>query len=324
MDTSDLGLHGAISRKEALARLGPYEVRRRRESGRWLTPWAGIFVEANRASDPVTLASAAAALAGPAAVLGGHTAAHLHGCRSVDPLPVHVVVPYEHPLRTRPGLVVHNGVDLEADRDVRAGLPVLTFDRVLADVLCRSRPTDALAVIDEALRMVDPAERDAYRARIAKRLEERRDPRGTRRGARLLDLATGNAASPAESWFLWRIVDSGFPVPEVNWSLVGSDGIEVYRLDYAWPELRIAIEYNGYAAHAGRESEDEARAEDLRRRGWIVIVVDAGDLAGCGRFEAALDGAFRLRGLDTSKRRLGVLRERRHREPRRSRPRLAG
>ena len=324
MDTSELGLHGAISRKEALARLGPYEVRWRQESGRWLTPWAGVFVEANRASDPITLASAAVALAGPAAMLAGHTAAHLHGCRSVDPLPVHVVVPYEHPLRTRPGLVVHNGTDLEADRVMRAGLPVLTFERVVAAVLCRSRPTDAMAVIDEALRMVDPAERDAYRVTIARRLEQRRDPRGTRRGARLLGLATGNAASPAESWFLWTIVDSGFPVPEVNWSLVGPDGHEVYRLDYAWPDLRIAIEYNGYATHVDQVAEDEARAEDLRLRGWIVVAVDAEDLANPGRFQAALEDAFSRRGVNMSKRKLGVLRERRHREPPQARPRLVG
>jgi len=67
-------------------------------------------------------------------------------------------------------------------------------------------------------------------------------------------------------------------------------------LDYAWPEMRIAVEYNGYAVHCGREVEDAARIENLRRRGRIVIVVEAEDLARPGRFEAALEEAFRQRG----------------------------
>jgi hypothetical protein len=308
-------LHGAVSRQDAIARFGIQEVRRRQESGRWHAPWEGVLVDASRAADPLTVAAAAVLLAGADAVLSGPTAAHLHGCRSVEPLPVHLVVPYGHWLRTRAGLVVHNGGMLESDRDERHGLPVLCLERVLVDMLCRSSPTDALAVTDEALAMVGSDRHEAFRATIARRIEERSDPRGTRRGAELLSLATGKAASPAESWFLYRIVDAGFPVPAVNWSLCGPDGREIYRLDFAWPELRIVVEYNGHAYHVGREAEDEARAEDLRRRGWIVISVGADELGGPAQFEAALQNAFARRGVDVSRRTRRALRGRRHREP---------
>ena len=314
MDTPSLGRHGALARQAAIARFGAQQVRRQQESGRWQSPWSGVLVDASRASDPLALASAAVALGGPGAVLAGATAAHLNGFRSVEPLPVHLIVPYGHWLRSRSGLLVHNGRLLEADTEMCDGLPVLCFERVLTDSLCRSRPSDALALLDEALGKMDPARRDAYRATIARRLAQRRDPRGTRRGARLLGLATGEAASPAESRFLWRIVDCGFPVPEVNWSVVGPDGREVYRLDYAWPELRIAVEYNGYAVHTGREPEDAARAEDLRRRGWIVISVKVDDLSEPVRFEAKLEEAFRKRGVDVSRRTPRALRGRQHRE----------
>ncbi len=321
MDTTSVGRHGAISRQDAIARFGVQEVRRLKESGQWHAPWSGVLIEGSRASDPLTRASAAVVLGGADVVLAGPTAAHLHGCRSVEPLPVHLIVPYGHWLRSRPDLVVQNGALLDADREVCDGLPVLCLERVLADMLCRTRPADALALVDEALSMIDPAARETYREAIARRLERRRDPRGTRRGARLLRLATGRAASPAESWFLWQIVDSGFPVPEVNWSLIGLDGREVYRLDYAWPALRIAVEYNGYAAHVGREAEDEARLEDLRRRGWIVIVVKVDELARPGRFEGALEGAFRERGVDVGRRTPRALQGRRHRDPREPRRR---
>lgn len=316
MDTSSIGIHGSFSRSDAIALFGDYRVRREQESGRWVSPWAGVLVEAARAGDPLALASAAVRLGHPDALVAGPTAAYLHGCRWVAPTPVHLIVPYEHVLRSRPGLVVHNGPLPTADREIRHGLPVLCLERTLTDILCaRTRSSDALAVLDEALAMVDPGLREKYRARIGERLAARRDPRGTRRAAQVLELATGLAASPAESWLLWRIVDSGFPVPEVNWSVTGLNGREVYRLDLAWPGLRIVLEYDGYLAHVGRAAEDEARAEDLRKRGWIIIRVTVDDLRDPTRFEAELVDAFQQRGVDMSRRCTGKLQGRRHREP---------
>ncbi|MHA6617395.1 hypothetical protein [Pseudonocardia sp. DLS-67] len=324
METPKLGPYGAMPRQQAINCFGIQEVRRMQEAGRWQVPWSGVLIDVDRLADPLARASAGLALGGPDALLSGPTAAYIHGCRSVEPSPIHLAVPYGHWLRSRPGLVVHNARHLDADREVRDELPVLSLERVLSDMLCRARPPDALALVDEALAMIDPDQREAYRDTIARRLERRRDPRGRRRGARILAVATGRAASPAESWFLWRIVDCGFPAPAVNWSVRAPDGREVYRLDYAWPELRIAVEYNGYAAHSGQEAEDAARIEDLRRRGWIVIVVQAEDLARPSRFEAALELAFRQRGVDVSKRTPGALQGRRHREPRDRPPRTAG
>jgi hypothetical protein len=321
VETSKLGPHGAMSRQDAIGRFGIQEVRRMQEAGRWQAPWSGVLIDTDRLAEPLARASAALALGGPEAVLGGPTAAHVHGCRSVEPLPVHLVVPYGHWLRSRPGLVVQNGRYLDADREVRDGMSVLSLERVLCDMLCRARPTDALALADEALAMIDPDQRETYREVIARRLERRRDPRGTRRGARILEVATGKAESPAESWFLWRIVDSGFPAPMVNWSLRAPGGREIFRLDYAWPEMRIAVEYNGYAVHSGREAEDAARIEDLHRRGWIVIVVEAEDFTRPGRFEAALEEAFKQRGVDVSRRTPRALQGRSHREPRERRVR---
>jgi hypothetical protein len=314
MDESSFGRHGAFRRADAIAAFGRYRVRRAQESGEWSSPWSGVLVERRRATDPRSAASAALLFAGPDALLAGPSAANLHGCAAVPLTPVHVIVPYCHWLRSRSGLVVHNGPICDDDRDVVDDLPVLALERTIADLLCTARPPDALAVTDEALAMLEPAQREKFRSAIASRLRRRRDPRGVRRGATLLDVATGRAESPAESWLLCRIVDSGFPLPDVNWSLVGPDGREIFRLDISWPELRIVVEYYGYAVHANRTAEDQARVEDLRRRGWIVLVVRAEDLHDPGPFERRLDEAFLRRGVDTSRRVTGVLRGRRHRE----------
>lgn len=213
---------------------------------------------------------------------------------------------------------MHNARIGVEDRDVIARLPVVCLEQTVADLLCTARQQDALAIADQALASVGPPERERLRATIGQRIARRADPRGTRRGARLLVLATGRAESPPESWLLWRIVDAGYPTPEVNWSLLGLDGRELFRLDLSWPGLRIAVEHDGYAAHHGREAEDEARRAELRRRGWIVIVVVAGDHGDMSRVEGELDEAFRRRGLEMSRRTVGALRARRHRELRAS------
>jgi hypothetical protein len=170
-----------------------------------------------------------------------------------------------------------------------------------------------LAVLDEALAGLPEHARPAFRRRLRERLQDRPDPRGTRIGTRLVDLATGRAESPPESWLLWLVVDLGFPVPEANLPVLGVDGRELYRVDLGWRELRIAVEYNGYAAHAGREAADAARISDLERRGWIVIVVDVDDQHGTIRLEKELHEAFMRRGVALGARRAHALRPLPHR-----------
>lgn len=314
MTDLSIGRHGAFTREAALAKYGKVEVRRAQETGLWLAPWPGVLVESARATDPLTLASAAVELGGPTVRLAGPTAAHLLGCNSASPTPVHLMCPYEHRLRTRPGLIVHNGSMPGSDMDIRFELPVLGLPRTISDLLCTGRP-DALAALDEALAMVNPGLRDSFRQAVGQRLATRRDPRGVRRAERLLELGTGKAESPAESWLLFQLVDSGFPSPEANFSLVGLDGREMYRLDLSWPSLRIAIEFHGHAAHAGRAAADEERVEDIRKRGWIVIEIRAADLASPSRYQGELEVAFRRRGVDMGRRSIRVLQGRRHRDP---------
>jgi len=296
--------------------VGSHRVRAALAAHEALQPWPGVLVDPTRATRPLTIITAAWLAVGSGALVAGPSAAFLHGLTALPATPVHLVLPYETRTRRPTGIVIHNATALEEDRDERSGLPVLGLERVVADLACTASPPDALAALDEALAAVAEPDRPAFRRALRARLRERPDPRGTRIGSRLIDLATGRARSPAESWLLWRVVDSGFPVPEVNAPVVGIDDEVLYLVDLGWCELKIAIEYNGYAAHAGRTKIDAARIRDLERRGWIVIVVEADDLSGTTRLEKELDEAFAERGVNMRGRRAGAVRPRRHREPR--------
>jgi hypothetical protein len=172
------------------------------------------------------------------------------------------------------------------------GLRVIAFEYAIAELLCRAPRHDALACLDQALALTPADRRSEFRAEVLYRIGTRRDPRGRRRSQVLLDLANGLAESPAESSLLLGLFDAGFPVPTQQLPVLNMSGRELYRLDFAWEEARVAVEYDGYAAHAGRAAHDAARDEDLRRRGWIVIHATAEDLADPSRLHAEIRRAF--------------------------------
>jgi GNAT superfamily N-acetyltransferase len=312
----DLGPSGACLRSDAVRLYGQHEVRCAIRTGTLHTPWPRVLTDATRAAEPLTLITAAWLAVGRDALVTGPSAAFLHGLTALPPTPVHLIVPYHSRQRGRPGIVVHNGGGLVEDRDERRGVPVLCLERLVSDLACTASPPDALAVIDQALASLKEEDRPSFRRHLGERLQARPDPRGTRIGRRLVDLATGLAESPAESWWLWRVVDLGFPVPDVNPWIRDLDGVGLFRLDLGWLELRIALEHNGYAAHREREDHDARRLADLERRGWLAVVVEADDLRSVCRMEAELHEAFRRRGVDLRGRVAGSLRPLPHRGPR--------
>ncbi|MCW2632021.1 MAG: hypothetical protein JWR88_983 [Pseudonocardia sp.] len=290
------GVHGAYLRSELVAQAGLRAVQTALRNGGVRPLWPGVLIDANRQLDRQTRAAAALLTLGTHAAINGSTAAYLHGCTAIDDRRIHARVPYGRNPRPRSGLVVHHADPFQDDVVELDQLRVLALDRVISDLLCTARPADALAVTDQALAMVADDRRETFRSQVQERLARKPDPRGTVRGGRLLGLATGRAESPPESWLLLAIVDLGFPPPTSNWCVRSSDGRILYRVDLAWPELRIALEYDGYAAHFDREDLDAARADDLQRRGWIVVRATADDLRCIDRLDTELRLAFQLRG----------------------------
>ncbi|WP_242613490.1 DUF559 domain-containing protein [Herbihabitans rhizosphaerae] len=287
--------YGVYVQADLASRIGRSAVGRLINRGELVRYCRGVLIQRRQAGEFRARACAALTMVGPDAVLTSHTAAYLHGCTAADPGAVHVLVGYGRKLHRRHiGLVVHHGRFEPSDVVEVDGLRVLALDKVIADLLCRSQPGTALACADQALALA-PRERKAELwAEIDARIADRDDPRGRRRGATLLDLATGLPESPAESWLLLILFDAGLPLPEPQHEVHDRHGRVLYRLDFAWTEARLALEYDGYEAHLGREVADAARATDLRRRGWTVVRAAADDLRDPTRMINELRDALRF------------------------------
>lgn len=286
------GLHGAYRVAELRGQLGKRRLEKLVHEGRLIRHSRRVLVARDRQFELRTRAAATLLLAGPRAVLSGHTAALLFGCTAADSGQIHVMVDYHRRLTSMPGVAAHRGLYDEQDVVVLDGLRVISLECALAELLCRAPRRDALACVDQALALTPVDRRDELQAEVLHRIYVRRDPRGRRRSQVLLDLASGLAESPAESWLLLSLFDAGFPVPAQQLPIVDVGGREVYRLDFGWEEPRVALEYDGYVAHAGRAVHDAARDQDLQRRGWIVVHATAEDLADPSRLHAEIRRAY--------------------------------
>lgn len=286
------GLHGAYRVSELRSHLGKRRLGKLVSEG-WLIPHSRcVLVARDRQLELRTRAAAALLLAGPRAALTSHTAAALFGCTAANGGQIHILVDYHRRLDSMPGVAVHKGLYDEQDVMPLDGLRVVSFEYALAELLCRAPRRDALACLDQALALTPPEHRNEFRAEVLHRIGVRRDPRGRRRSQVLLDLASGLAESPAESWLLLSLFDAGFPVPTQQLPVLDIHGWEVYRLDFGWEEPRVAVEYDGYVAHVDRAVRDAVRDRDLQRRGWIVIRATADDLADPSRLHAEIRRAF--------------------------------
>jgi hypothetical protein len=86
--------------------------------------------------------------------------------------------------------------------------------------------------------------------------------------------------SPMESRLRMLLVLAGLPEPVVNHPIRDETGRVRYRLDLAYPQWRIAIEYDGrqHAENSAQWRWDVHRREELDGDGWRLVVVLGADL----------------------------------------------
>ena len=82
---------------------------------------------------------------------------------------------------------------------------------------------------------------------------------------------TDACESPLETRLLQELLDHGLPTPVRQHRLV-IEGRAI-RLDFAYPPEKIALEADGYAAHAARKAfeRDRSRNNLLTLHGWLVL-----------------------------------------------------
>lgn len=75
------------------------------------------------------------------------------------------------------------------------------------------------------------------------------------------------------------MIDGGLQMPELQYEVVDGNG-ELRRLDFAWPDCRVAVEYDGVDWHANPDAvrNDRRRRLALQDVGWTVISIVSDDV----------------------------------------------
>jgi hypothetical protein len=223
-----------------------------------------IYVPANRELTLMLRSLAAFLHVGEHGVLVRYSAAELWNasCGGKD-APAEVTLPGSE-RRSRPDLIVHRFRPDPDEITRRRGCLVTTAERAAYDLARQDDLTEAVVAVDTlSHKRFDPAVLFDIAARHA-------GDRHIRRLPRVLALADARSDSPMESRIRLAIVRYGLPLPVLQ------HPVGPYKLDLAYPELKLAIEYDG------REHLTPERARrDLRREayltaaGWTVVRIPA-------------------------------------------------
>jgi hypothetical protein len=262
--------HGLLTLRQARAAgLSDDQVHRRLQRGRWALQRRGVYRVTGAPATEEQVVLAACLVAGPSAVASHLTAARLWRLRLPDPDQLELTTPPGRRVRAE-GVRQHRTRFLAREEVHRLrGIPVTTVARTLAD--CSGRvPADELGrIIDDALRrkLVTLPElvrchRRRHTAALGRVLAERApddDPGGSDRERQVARILVAAGLPP--------------PVPQHRVVVAG----RTFFLDHAYPDERIAVEFDGWDAHGTFEAfhGDRERGRLLVAAGWRLVVVTA-------------------------------------------------
>jgi very-short-patch-repair endonuclease len=197
-------------------------------------------------------------------IIAGAAAAALLGTRWVDNA-VDIDLLHSSP-KPPAGVRVHRGRFFEAETLVLSGMSVTTPARTGFDLARLGRIADVDALLKATAITVGDISAVAARHRAAP---------GLRRLEHTLALVDPGSESPKETWLRLLLQRSGLPPVQTQIEVRDEFGNFVARLDMGWPELKLAIEYDGDQHRTERKQyvRDMRRLEELNRMGWVVIRV---------------------------------------------------
>lgn len=248
-------------------------------SGRWTRPFAGVY---RIAGTPVTWRSSllAAVLAGGARSGASHrSGAALWHVEGGDKRIQEIHCPRWRRSH-HAGLVVHESKALDArDLTVIDAIPVTTVERTLLDLGAVRHPLTVERAVETALRreltslpdLLSTVRRLGKRGRngagVLRRILDERDP-----DRRLTE-------SNMEMRMLQVLRTHGLPPPTTQYE-IRHQGRFVARVDAAYPDLRIALEYESFEWHTAKAAlvRDSARRNAVVGADWRPIAVTWEDL----------------------------------------------
>lgn len=209
--------------------------------------------------------------AGEGSLASHRTAAELHALPGGDPSITEILT--LNNVRA-PDLIVHRRINwLPGDAVSLNDIRVTSIERTIVDLASVVRPRVLGLALDASL--LRPG---ITLGSISERLEAtaRQGRTGTVVLRALITERAGERApveSPLERDLLSLIRRCGIPEPVAQHPVM-VDGRIIARLDFAYPELKIGIELDGYAFHSSREAfeNDRQRLNRLTNEGWHMLV----------------------------------------------------
>jgi very-short-patch-repair endonuclease len=250
---------GVIGRDQLIsAGLSPLAIDARVRAGRYVRRHRGVYDIAGAAIGMRGRSFAALLAGGGGAVLSFRLSA-ANWLLSPEPPVPEITVPGRH-VRSRPDLVVHRSTTLScADVVERAGLTMTTPLRTLLDMATVESRASLERIVAEALvlRLLD-----------ARLIREAAGHPGARRLRAALDGPDATLSHSELERIMVRLIrDAGLPPPQAQ-TLIAA-----HRADFAWPDRRLIVEVDGWAAHGHRLAFERDRARDLAHTlaGFTVV-----------------------------------------------------
>jgi hypothetical protein len=243
----------------------------------FVAPTRGVRLPRSSQANPLALIRAHALTLPQDAFFCNASAALLYGLplpRRLEFGPVAIAVPEgdAHARRTRA-----RGRRLNITPDeltMMDGLPVTSIARTFVDLAGDLQTPDLMAAGDDALHrglMTREEVQRVYRRRLRFKGKVR-----AREVAALLD---SRSESPQESRVRAHCIAFGFGSPAVQFEVYDTEGLFIARIDLAFPDLLIALEYDGeHHASSERRDRDAWRRTRLRSLGWYVVELTAVDV----------------------------------------------
>lgn len=266
---------GVFSRGQALAAgYSDNRICRKLAAGVWTSRIPGVYRVAGTPTTLLTRGWSVVLAAGEGALLSHRVAGRLH---RIDGVPgysqLEVSVPLSRRPRHVPGAHVRRAPLERADAGWAAGLPVTTPLRTVVDLARLLDPREGARIIGDALRT------GAFtHDRLHEAIDDLRRRRGAIHARAALALADPRLESILESELCELVTGVGLR-PELQHE-VYDRGRFVARLDLAIPELKLAIEADGYATHALRPGfeRDRERLALLSAAGWTTLAFTAAQI----------------------------------------------
>jgi hypothetical protein len=205
-------------------------------------------------------------------IFTGAAAAALHGAKWIpDGVPIELVYHNSRPPR---GVLARRYTLLDGETQIIGGRVVTTPERTAFDVGRRGAIHSAVARLDAL------AAPTGFKVDEVLRVAQRHPGSpGLRRLETALELVDAGSQSPRESYLRLLLIDAGFPRPQTQIPVLGTDGIPVAHIDVGWAEYMVGVEYEGdqHQTDRRRYVYDIQRLETVERMGWLIVRVVAED-----------------------------------------------